>query len=801
MILFIKIKSAVQHNPTVNVISISPSSTRFKRDTSKNPLDVLAAIIYTSNADQSIDQIQNNIQQSGNGLQILHIVDENTISQTNYSTNLCSKVNPIGLGTNQTTTTSSSPSTTSFSATTLSTSIPQTTTPTCPPCPSTPSCPSTQVSQTTTQGVTSTMPAGATTLQPTSIPQTSSTQGGVTSTSMEPTTRTTVPITTTFPAGATTLQPTTTSPQALTSTMLSSVVTATSSSLQTTGSTSSPYTCGSGTWTMIENRCFTFDPIGSTPTQQPISTTVGTTTKPVNITCGTGVWTNIENRCFTFVGEKLDWIAASSHCHSLDGWLTTVFDVNDEKFLYGTTSVTATTQGGVTSTSMKPTTRTTVPITTTCDNSTWINIENRCFLFAPVGATTLLPTTTPPQALTSTTSSSATTVVTITASTTTTPFSCGNGTWTLVENRCFIFLSNRRDWIAASSQCHSLNGFLVTVYDKKDEDFLHNQAGTIQYFIGLNDVARNGTWIWDQPTGQTLTFQRVLRPHNNQYLLHQLQLVQPFLFPSIVAMAHGRMSRIDASCLLNDTKFTNWAQGQPNLNDTSYDHRCVVDQKDVGWVVMDCMTANFYACEKAGTPITATTTQATSTPVVQVTTPTTTASSLICNSYITLVVDNTNDITSANFNLQVSYLNDTQNGLLSLYNQNLSPSYYTETGDDYSGGYTYQTLLGFINTQLTQTSTKPNWNLLLGLLVADAPNDYPPNATINHVLLLGSAPTGLESKITELVNPSLLRTVIGVLLNDQVDIPQSLIDAGLQIIPWNNNPVTLTKDIRNLLKC
>jgi hypothetical protein len=84
---------------------------------------------------------------------------------------------------------------------------------------------------------------------------------------------------------------------------------------------------------------------------------------------------------------------------------------------------------------------------------------------------------------------------------------------------------------------------------------------------------------------------------------------------------------------------------------------------------------------------------------------------LICNSYITLVVDNTNDITSTNFNLQVSYLNDTQNGLLSLYNQNLSPSYYTETGDDYSGGYTYQNLLDFINTQLTQTSTKPDWNL------------------------------------------------------------------------------------------
>jgi len=38
----------------------------------------------------------------------------------------------------------------------------------------------------------------------------------------------------------------------------------------------------------------------------------------------------------------------------------------------------------------------------------------------------------------------------------------------------------------------------------KSSKFL-GQAGTVPYFIGLNDVARNGTWIWDQPTGQTLT--------------------------------------------------------------------------------------------------------------------------------------------------------------------------------------------------------------------------------------------------------------------------------------------------------
>jgi hypothetical protein len=45
------------------------------------------------------------------------------------------------------------------------------------------------------------------------------------------------------------------------------------------------------------------DPIGSTATQQQVSTTVVSSTvssKPVNITCGEGIWTNIGNRCFTF---------------------------------------------------------------------------------------------------------------------------------------------------------------------------------------------------------------------------------------------------------------------------------------------------------------------------------------------------------------------------------------------------------------------------------------------------------------------------------------------------------------------
>uniref|UniRef100_A0A914BUV9 C-type lectin domain-containing protein n=1 Tax=Acrobeloides nanus TaxID=290746 RepID=A0A914BUV9_9BILA len=98
--------------------------------------------------------------------------------------------------------------------------------------------------------------------------------------------------------------------------------------------------------------------------------------------------------------------------------------------------------------------------------------------------------------------SSSTSIVT----TSSTPsYSCGNGSWALVENRCLSFESTQKEWTAASRYCHSLGGVLVTIFDNKDEDFLYGNADTVAFFIGLNDIVKNGTWLWDQPTGQTLS--------------------------------------------------------------------------------------------------------------------------------------------------------------------------------------------------------------------------------------------------------------------------------------------------------
>ena len=65
------------------------------------------------------------------------------------------------------------------------------------------------------------------------------------------------------------------------------------------------------------------------------------------------------------------------------------------------------------------------------------------------------------------------TSATSTSPTTAPPNLCGNG-WVNIENRCFNFDPVAKNWNDASGACHSLGGVLVTVYDQKDEDFLHS---------------------------------------------------------------------------------------------------------------------------------------------------------------------------------------------------------------------------------------------------------------------------------------------------------------------------------------
>jgi hypothetical protein len=84
----------------------------------------------------------------------------------------------------------------------------------------------------------------------------------------------------------------------------------------------------------------------------------------------------------------------------------------------------------------------------------------------------------------------------------------------------------------------------------------------------------------------------------------------------------------------------------------------------------------------------------------------------VCRAYIATTMDNTNDISKANFSKLVSYLNDTKHGLLSVFDPSILLSYYQETGEGF-GGYAYSDFLNYIKTILPTAyeDTAPVWKL------------------------------------------------------------------------------------------
>ena len=81
--------------------------------------------------------------------------------------------------------------------------------------------------------------------------------------------------------------------------------------------------------------------------------------------------------------------------------------------------------------------------------------------------------------------------------------------------------------------------------------FISARAGTVPFWIGLNDMQDNKTFVWDQGSGQ-------------------------------------------ASLPLSSTNFVNWGTNQPNLAAG----QCVLDSSTNKWTVGDCNTPRPFACVK-----------------------------------------------------------------------------------------------------------------------------------------------------------------------------------------------------------
>jgi hypothetical protein len=79
----------------------------------------------------------------------------------------------------------------------------------------------------------------------------------------------------------------------------------------------------------------------------------------------------------------------------------------------------------------------------------------------------------------------------------------------------YLFVEDGMSWADAEAYAVSLGGHLVTVNDTAENDWLIATLGT-EYYIGMNDRAIEGTWVW--ASGEPVTFTGWLPGEPNDYL-------------------------------------------------------------------------------------------------------------------------------------------------------------------------------------------------------------------------------------------------------------------------------------------
>jgi len=75
------------------------------------------------------------------------------------------------------------------------------------------------------------------------------------------------------------------------------------------------------------------------------------------------------------------------------------------------------------------------------------------------------------------------------------------------NNHWYDIVSSAPDgsWLSAESNAQALGGHLVTINDAAEEAWLRATFGTdIRYWIGFNDAAAEGTWVW--VSGEPVTY-------------------------------------------------------------------------------------------------------------------------------------------------------------------------------------------------------------------------------------------------------------------------------------------------------
>uniref|UniRef100_A0A913IBL3 C-type lectin domain-containing protein n=1 Tax=Strongyloides stercoralis TaxID=6248 RepID=A0A913IBL3_STRER len=125
---------------------------------------------------------------------------------------------------------------------------------------------------------------------------------------------------------------------------------------------------------------------------------------------------------------------------------------------------------------------------------------------------------------------------------------CDNG-WISYDGHCWLFVYSKVTWEEAKKSCNNDNANLVTIYNKDDKQFLDNYSQNIDFWIGLNDLQKNGSFVWDQKNSVSLP--------------------------------------------LTESSYVSWGPKQPNLS-----YQCVYNKNNYGWMTGNCLEERYYVCIK-----------------------------------------------------------------------------------------------------------------------------------------------------------------------------------------------------------
>ncbi|XP_037530643.1 galactose-specific lectin nattectin-like [Nematolebias whitei] len=91
--------------------------------------------------------------------------------------------------------------------------------------------------------------------------------------------------------------------------------------------------------------------------------------------------------------------------------------------------------------------------------------------------------------------------------------------WTRYGGRCFLFVSDEKDWGDAEEYCNELGAHLASFHNQGEYDFIQrvivSATGTnTKSWVGGTDAAKEGFWMWSDGSDFSYTHWASGEPNN-----------------------------------------------------------------------------------------------------------------------------------------------------------------------------------------------------------------------------------------------------------------------------------------------